>query len=554
MKAPSLGKIIFALLFFLPTLCAAQILPHIKTFGFDYGFPRTTEQLQWLATHHDVIVGAGDWQTQKFTEEQFDTLKAANPNVILIPYVVIQAFTFQPMRDFMLNWAAKNGFKTEDLYLHYYYDTVVKTRVKVTKTSGTGTPSDRVCDINGTLLLDGQSSNYYIALGFGGGKAKTIEEARIFQYWNAGFEPRMNHLSKAWEGAYNAYILDVMTATGTTNKYADGVMLDTYQGVFDIDGFLPNMHHIIEVRNVGYSTDDKAAKAWYSGQIATHVGKMTTFLKQATGKKQIYIIPNFGELSYTYSTYKFGCEDQFAADKLTAGTIEYVASPSKNYYVIRDYFKKHYDTGAKVDFTYFNHLDTAWYRYGKIPPIGGKQFMIGSLYLFSSPNTFSAIHYGTASKYGPEPTYAVSHWDKMLEFDIGTPVVRSTNDFWGTTNTDKAFLVETEAPGPWNSTLSRYEPRGRYVLAREFTKGLAIVRFEQSNNNTLSELGTDPKVYKLGGEYRRLLEDNTFGPVVTEITLGLSEGAIMIKKEFAKTPWEGPVIDQTKTKLPLLPQ
>ncbi|MGV1098225.1 hypothetical protein ACUUL3_02315 [Thiovibrio sp. JS02] len=554
MKSRSLGKIIFTLLFFLPSLCFAQLWPHFKTFGFDYGYPRDTEQLQWLATHHDVLVGIGEWQTKKISEAQYDTLKAANPNVILIPYVVFQAFTFLPMQDFMVSWAKQNSYNPEDLYLHYYYDTVVKTRVKVVKTSGTGTPSDRVCDVNGVLLADGLSSNYYIALGYGGGKAKTIEEARIFQYWNAGFEPRMNHLSAAWKGAYKAYILDVITAEGTTNKYADGVMLDTYQGAFDVVGYLPNMHHMIEVRNAGYTTDDKTAKAWYAEQVALYVGDLREYLKSKTGKSMIYIIPNFGELSYTYNTYKFGCEDQFAANKLNAGTIEYVASPSKNYYVIRDYFQKHYDAGAQNDFFFFNHLDTAWYHYGKTPPIGGKQFMIGSLYLFNSPTTFSAIHYGTASKYGPDPTYADSHWDKMMEFDIGTPVVRGENDFWGVPNTDRAFLVETEAPGSWNATLNRTDPRGRYVLAREYTKGLVIVRYEYSNNTTLSELGTEPRTYQLGGEYRRLLEDNTFGPVVTEITIGLSEGAILIKKEYAKTPWQGPVIDQNKTTLPLLTQ
>lgn len=549
MKSPtySLGKFIFIFLVFLPSLCSAQLWPHIKTFGFDYGYPRDSKELQWLATHHDVVVGIGEWQTKKISEAQYDTLKAANPNVILIPYVVIQAFTFEPMEDFMVNWVIKNGYNKEDLYLHYYYDTVVQTRVKVTKTSLTGTPSDWVCDSEGTLLADGQTSNYYLSLGFGGGKAKNIEEARIYQYWNAGFEPRMNHLSAAWKSAYKAYILDVITAEGSTNKYADGVMLDTYQGVFDMVGYLPDMHNIIEVRNAGYTSDDKTAKVWYSGQVATYVGELRAYLKATTGKENIYIIPNFGELSYTYTTYKFGCEDQFAQDKLTASTIEYVASPSKNYYVIRDYFKKHYDTSEAGVVTFFNHLDTAWYQYGKTPPIGGKQFMIGSLYLFNTPNTYSAIHYGTASKYGPDPTFADSHWDKMLEFDIGTPAVRSGNDFWGVANTDRPYLIETETAA-WSAELKRYDPRGRFVLAREYTKGLVIVRFEESNNNTLEELGTEPRTYQLGGEYQRLLEDNTFGPVVTEITLGLSEGAILIKKEFAQATWPGPTFDQQTTK------
>lgn len=541
-----LTTLIVAAIFILPSLAHAQLWPHIKTFGFDYGYPREISELQWLATHHDVVIGAGDWQTKKISEEQYDTMKAANPNVIIIPYVVIQAFTFPPMKDFMTSWAAANGYNEEDLYLHYYFDTIVKTRTKVTKTTGTGTPSDRVCDAAGTLLADGATSNYYISLGYGGGTANTIEEARIYQYWNAGFEPRMNHLSQAWKNAYQAYILDVMTSG--PNKYNDGVMLDTYQGVFDTEGYLPNMNNLIEVRNAGYGADDTAARIWYSEQIALYIGGLRDYLKTATGKSAIHIIPNFGELSYTYDKYKFGCEDQFAANKIDAGTIEYTHSPSKSYYFTQDYFKKHYDVMTTAPVAFYNHLDSAWFKWGETPPIGGKQFMVGALYLLNHPKSYFAIHYGSSTKYGPEPTFADSHWDKMLEYDIGTPLVRPEADFWGVSNTDRVYLVEHEAPGPWSALLGRNDPRGRFVLAREYTKALVIVRFERSNNNTADELGTEPRDYNLGGNFRRLLEDNSLGPVISTITLGLAEGAILIREtEISQLPspdWTGVTVIQ----------
>ncbi len=571
MKYPtySLGKFIFIFLVFLPSLCSAQLWPHIKTFGFDYGFPRTIENLQFIASHHDVVIGSGDWQSKKLTEEQYDILKKTNPNIIIIPYASIHVFTFQIAEDFILSKTLESGYKEEDLYLHYYCDNVVKTRVPVIKTSETGTPTDRVCDSEGNLIKDGEKSYYFIAWGFvdeeagevieEGKKAsaKSLTEARVFQYWNADFEPHVNYLSTIWKDAYKEYILDAMTSG--VGKYADGVFTDNYPVAFDKEGRLPNMHQIRELRAAGYSSEDKAARVYYASQIAEYIGgDLKDYLKAATGKKDIHIIPNFALISLTYGSYVDELAKQIDPNKLTEGAIEYTTEPAMNYYVINSYFKTHYEYMSDGVMRYFNNWDTKWYHYGDIPPIGGKQYLIGSMYLFNNPESYSSLHYGTASAYGPGifpnigeakgGKYADSHWDIMLEFDIGTPVVRVEKDFWDMPNTDRMYLIDYEAAGPYDPTLSRNEPRGRFVLAREYTKALAVVRFEFSNNNKLSELGTEPLTYQLNGEYKRLLEDNSFGPVITEITLGLSEGAILIKKEFANiSGMEDIEFDQEKT-------
>ena len=507
---------LFSLFIFIgePSLSFAQLWPHMKTFGYDYGYPRDASELKWLATHHDAVVGAGDWQSKKISEFQYDTMKEANADVLIYPYVVITAYTFQDMEDFMREWASSHGYNSEDLYLHYYLDDVAKTASTCVQKDVDGKCSDET----GKILAVGQSSRYYKIRGYGGGTAGSLQEARAYQYWNSGFRPRMNHLSEAWQEGYKAYVANIITVNASKNKYCDGVFVDTYPGPVSVEGYVPNIHHTIECRKAGYSTDDQSAREYYAEQLARSMNDLKIYLEQIAGKP-ITIMPNFAELSYTYNLYKFAIEEQFSPNKLDAGSIEYLTSPSKTtYWTARNYFKKFYDSHSMIKF--FNNSDTAWYHYGKVPPLGGKQFMIASFYLLNNPNSYFGIHYGTAGNYGPKPTYAISHWDKMLEYDIGKPVTRSEADFWGETNTDRMYVIEELRPQ-------------RYVLAREYSKALVMVRFERSNNNTANDIGSDPREYELGGKYRRLLEDNSLGPIIDHISLGKSEGAILIKASAA---------------------
>ena len=515
-KIVCLSILLFALIIIgKPSLSTAQLWPHIKTFGYDYGYPRDASELKWLATHHDAVVGAGDYQEKKLSEFQYDTMKAENPEVLLFPYVVINAYTFQDMEDFMRQWAINNGYDPEDLYIHYYYDEVARTHSACTQTDYSG----RCCDENGRLLSIGQSSHYYKIKGYGGGSAASLKEARSYQYWNSGFRPRMNHLSDAWNDAYKAYLLDVITVNVTANKYCDGVFIDSYGGAISKEGFVPNLHHTIELRNLGYGNNDEDARKFYASQMALSIGSLSSWLQRQTNRTKIYIIPNLSELSFIYNIEKFALADQFAADKLTGGSLEFLTSPSKSiYWSVKNDFRKFYEDSTSMKF--FNNNDTSWYHLGQTPPLGGRQFMIGSFYLFNNSNSYFSIHYGTAGNYGPEPTFGISHWDKMIEYDIGRPVIRSKPDFWGETNTDRMYVIEELRPQ-------------LFVLAREYSKALVMVRFEQSNNNTTNDLGSDPREYELDGNYRRLLEDNSLGPIIDHISLGKSEGAILIKASAA---------------------
>lgn len=509
----------------------AQALPHIKTFGFDYaGQTTSTSELQWLANHHDAIIGITDYSIGKMNETQYDVMKTANPNVLLMSYSYHTAFTSTEMQSFVENWATANSLDAEDLYIHYAYDQPVKIRVSVAKTTGTGTPSDRICDSYGTLLGEGASGVYYLSLGYPNGTARSITDARVYQKWNSGWEPRGNHMHPTYLGAFKAWTIDqVQIASG---KHLDGVFLDTYDGPV-LAEYAPNMHLMKELIDVGQNSSDAVARAYYSVKMAEMVGTIKLQLQVDLSNSNFFITLNGSEPTYTYNYSKVAIGDQLGLAKLDSNTFEYLATPSKaTYYNINDYYPTFLsDIQAPKLTKMFNQTDTAWYDYGAFPkpPIGGKQHMIAGFYLVNEPNMYFGVHYGSGSNYGPRTitgaysgeglSFENSHWDKMLEYDIGTPVVTTGNRINGTSKTDDKLYVVEKVTGT------------RFVLGRDYTNAKVLVRYESSDNNPPPDhdIGLDPQSYSLGGSYRRLLEDGTLGEVVTSITLGKAEGAIMVK-------------------------
>lgn len=518
----------------IPSIVLAGALPHIKTFGFDYaGQTTTTAELQWLANHHDAIIGITDYSLGRMNETQYDIMKAANPNVLIMSYSYHTAFTSTAMQNFVVNWATDNSLTVEDLYIHYAYDQPVKIRVNVVKTSGAGLPSDRICDSSGNLLSDGASGNYYLSLGYPNGTAATLADARVYQYWNSGWEPRGNHMHSTYLGAFKAWTKDqIQIATG---KNLDGVFLDTYDGPVLLD-YAPNMHLLKEIIDLGQNADDTTARTYYSVKMAEMIGTLQSQLKTELSDPDFFITLNGSEPGYTYGISKVAIGDQLGLDKLSSNTFEYLATPSKaTYWSVINYFPTFLDDIQEPKLLkMFNLIDTAWYDYGAFPkpPLGGKSHMIGSFYLVNEPNMYFGVHYGSGSNYGPRTpagaysgeglSFANSHWDTMMEFDIGVPAVHTGTDFQGNVNTDKVYVVEQLHNIRW-------------VLARDYTKAKILVRYETSDNNPPPDhdIGTDPLTYNLGGNYQRLLETGVCdSSVVTSIALGKAEGAIMIKSEY----------------------
>ena len=131
------------------------------------------------------------------------------------------------------------------------------------------------------------------------------------------------------------------------------------------------------------------------------------------------------------------------------------------------------------------------------------------------PNAHFMYHYGNAGNYGgypygnPKPT----HWHPNMEINIGTPVTRTGADYWGGTNTDRFYEF---ASG------SDYR-----ILAREYSNALVLANF---GSGGWDNIGNNLTTHQLDGGYYPLLDDNTNGPAVTSITLGQSEGAILLKE------------------------
>ncbi len=491
----------------------AQNFPHIKTFGFDYGYPQNKEDLNWLATHHDAIIGAGDWQTKKMTEFQYDTLHAANPDILLLPYVVSTAYTFKPMENFMRKWAEDHNYDPEELYIHYYSDNVVKTHSTcVAKGEGLS----KCCDKKGMLLGKNQTSHYFLSKGYGGGTAASLKEARTFQFWNSGFRPKMNPLSEVWEKAYRAYILDVITINSSAGKYCDGVFVDSYGNIINKYGNAPNVHQLIELRKLGYGKNDTSARQYFADIMAQKWGKLGPWLEQQTKKSKIYIVPNIAELNNIYKHFRFAIKDQFHIPGFNSGAIEYLSRPTgTGYWQVKEFFKQFYDD-ITADRTWFCLNDTVVKKsIGRSHKVISA--LIGGFYLFNHPNVYWGFHYGSPGYYNKQPTWADSHWHPLLEYDIGVPVNRSKPDLWGKSNTNRMYVIE------------KNREKLRYVLAREYSKALVIVRYDSYIK--WNDAGKDQHMYQLPGNFQLLQENNTLGPVVNTISLGKAEGAILIKSD-----------------------
>lgn len=484
---------------------------HIKTFGFDYGYPQEVDDLNWLATHHDALIGIGHWQTKKVDEFQYNTLKAANPDVLIIPYVVTTAFTFDEMEALMREHAINNGQDPEELYLHFYYDNVVKTQSPCV---ATGEGLGKCCQEDGTLLKEGESSRYYLSKGFGGGTAKSLKEARTYQYWNAGFKPKMNHLSNVWVEAYRAYLLEVITVNSSQGKFCDGVFGDSYALTLTKTGYAPNTHQLIEVRNAGYGDDDTVARNFYATEMAKAYGGFSDWLEAQTGKEKIYIVPNFSEHSYIYQIMPFAMADQFDTPGFNVGSIEYLSRPSATgYWQVQNHFRDFYDDIAN-GMTWFSLNDTIVpYETGR--PYGVISALIAGFYLFNAESTYWGFHYGSPSYYDKNPTWETSHWHELMEYDIGFPIIRQEFDFWGESNTNRMFVIE-ESKGEL-----------RMVMGREYSKGMVIVRYD--SYTSWDDAGSDPRTYELPGTFQQVLEGNILGPPISTLTLGKAEGAILAK-------------------------
>ena len=479
---------ILAIIISLPLYVSANNFPHIRTHGYDYWyFRKDLDQAKWLAKRHDWFIGG------EINEAVYGAMKSVNPNIKVMPY-------FPPAGEkfigFVQNWCRKNGYNYEDTFYHYYYDTVVKLR--------------------------GTNPSSILIKGYGGGTASTIQEARVpesyVSYSNGGLDPVTSRVSRwqicptsnIWRLANQAYLLNsVMPINGSANKYADGVFWDSFGSA--LWGGL-QIERTVEIRNLHRVTIDEAKEQVRNDFIAS----MQQFKTYLTGKigKTIIIVPNCGDADYFYYWEKALFADRIR-DYAHCAIESLIRAASGTRRITR--LKEVYDSMVNSGIIFFARNETTL----KDTSEKNKQFLIASHYLINHVNYNIMYHRGSASFYGGSPAGQLytTHWHKNLEYDIGTPVKRSSLDYWGAVNTDRFFVFASVTTN--SDSLKNYT-----VVGREYTNALVLAKFGEGR---LANIGLNPTTHTLDGRYRLLQSDNTLGPPITEIILGDSEGAILIK-------------------------
>lgn len=479
---------------------------HMRTSGFDYDEKalRNPTEAAWLANHHDMVV-AGSVRKEVI----YDALKGANPDVLLIGYISMQV---EPEK-WLENWAVEHGYDPEDLYYHYYYDTTVQL------TQGR------------TLFIP----------GWGGGSATTRKEARASSMYG-GYSP-MCPISPVFVKAYSAYALHLLTVDESAGKYIDGIFIDGYAEV------VTNRYTVqrtVEYIDLYGETSHEETRVNNGRDMTLMRNYMEMYTSAMTGQ-DIRVMGNASEADYPNGTMSTGFADHYD-HCFNEISIEYLTKPIRTRQYDIPALKHLYDNmedGVMI----MANSETAWPdRFRSSSPdddwteetwFNYLQHIFATQYLIAHPNGYFAYHAGSASIYAThDGHFANSHWHVNYEYDIGKPVVRQEADYWGETGTDRFFTFEKGPYTPGNGYA--YE-----ILGREYEKALVIAKF---GRDTAPQVGIDRITHQLNGNYRRLLADNSLGPVITEISLGQGEGAILIKTdESPSRPPSENMDDEDKT-------
>lgn len=468
------------------------LFSHIKTAGFDYDDVALIDpdESAWVAQKHDMVV-TGNVKN----ETVYDNLRRVNEKVQLIGYISM----YTTVADWMDNWCLERGIDPETLYYHYEIDTVLET-------------------------LDGKRSTP----GYGKGNAKTLKEARVRTYYSAGY-PVLCPTSSTFQKAFTEYAWTLATVNASKGKYIDGLFMDGYVNNC-WNGRDVKLENTIEMRKLGKTTND-SAKQQFAEDMVSMRNQMEQQISAAIGK-DFTITGNASEVDWIFDDYKYLFTEKYD-HVYNEATIEFLTDYIRCRVYDIDKLKSLYDgfesgghylvnSGTHYSDRTKGTADTSddlteeeWQNY--------LQFLMASQYLVNHKNGNFAFHIGSASYYGGQPkgTLKNTHWHQNYEYDIGRPVVRGGADYWGETNTDRFFVLDEAEYVPGLGTAYK-------VLAREYENALVIAKF---GGDSYPKVGRDPLVHQLDGSYRRLMPDNTLGPVITEITLGQAGGAILIKAE-----------------------
>ncbi len=455
-----------------------QNFPHIKTFGYDYvPLNNRLDEATWLAQHHDWIIGGGgDWDASLY-----NTVKSANPHTKIMPYLAYHSISPDQMT-WLENWCSNNGFDPESIYYHYHTDTEVR-------------------------ILDG---SYISVPGFGNGSAATLAEARARVRWNGGWVG-INPSSTAFRRAFEALALDRLAITGLTNTYADGLFLDTFDGIANSGPWTSHLENTIEL-NLEGNLSKEAVYAVVRKDLTDSKMELEAFLKQNINDSFIINV-NAADIDIIYNWASNIYIDY--RDATMHVSIEYLITSTSNTNRIPRLVQAYDDmeNGREM----FIRSQTNYAPPTEIP-YNFISFILSTHYLINHPNAHFMYHAGNAGNYGGYPygNFEATHWHKNMEINIGIPKVQAKTDYWGDTNTNRFYEFASGT--------------GYKILAREYSYALVLANF---GSGGWENIGNNPITIDLGDEYYPLLADNTNGPAITSITLGQSEGVILLKSPVA---------------------
>ncbi len=458
---------------------------HIRTGGFDYAINAVRSNVaeaRWLARHHDVVVGLAEGDEGKLPLSLYNTMKAANPNVQFVQYLAFN--TLMPsMVEWMMSWCERNDVNPEEMFYHYYSDTEIPLRAGGTRTSP----------------------------GYGGGSATSLQDARVRSSWWSGNYPNVNPSSQKFRDAFNELALETITLNASAGLYCDGLFLDSFEGSVE-DYFDIKLENTIEMRELGLTTAE-AARAKVAEDLVAARDSLESYLSQRIGRT-IRVFPNAGDVDNVFNWYDYLYSEKLSP-KFNELAIEFFITSRFSSVWRIPRFKELYE--RMEDGTTF--IINSQTNFAENVPFGFEQFILASHYLINHDNGIFFYHKGGPGYYGPiDNSVRESHWHRNIEVDIGAPVARSQADFWGENGTDRFYVFHDGGDN-------------LKVLAREYERALVIAKFGAEGG--WDNIGNGSDTYSLGGQYHRLLADNSLGPIITGISLGESEGAILIKREAA---------------------
>ncbi|VAW34200.1 hypothetical protein MNBD_GAMMA01-284, partial [hydrothermal vent metagenome] len=345
--------------------------------------------------------------------------------------------------------------------------------------------------------------------GFPNGWAPTRYDSRLRVRWNHGWVG-INPSSPTFRAAFKALALHVITLEGTTDTFAEGLFLDTFDGLVNqsINGWASFLENTTELQSLGSTT---AVYDQVTADMANSADELKTFLIQNTGNSDFRLQVNPAVPRYVYNTFSELFNEQYR-DILMDLSIEYLVTTTVRLTDL-PYLQLIYDDMDNGRLFFIRSQTN--FAPPRIIPYGFNQFALSNHYLINHENANFMYHYGAAGNYGgfPYGNPTQTHWHINMEVNIGQPVARAGEDYWGITNTDRFFTFAQDT--------------GYEIVAREYNDALVLAKYAQVGG--WNNIGNNPTTHPLGGTYYILLEDNTVSAAVTEITLGTSEGAILMK-------------------------